>query len=218
MYGKQYVEVVVKITGSRGELIELTTLPAIVVCPGQKSPRKAYYELKDCAKDELSLNNYIGQKTYDLTDWTKISLTFRHIKDKYNGQGIEKNVEIILQRRTKFDIDVSFPSLLTKIVKEEGWQNGLGVSMATIAQFSFYEKDKIARLLPFKVGVGFLALNAFNFSADNTYRDLGIVILGSLYPTRKDTKFSFPLYMGGGYLLNKKSWFWVFGPGIRVSF
>lgn len=218
LYGKQYVEIAVKITGSRGELVELTSIPAISVCPGQKSPRNAYYDSKDCVKEEISLNNVIGQKTYDLSDWNKISLTVRHTKDKYSGQGSEKNVEIILQRRIKFDVDVSFPSLLTKIVKEEGWQNGLGVSMATIAQFSFYEKDKIARLMPYKIGVGFLALNAFNFNVNNTYRDLGIVILGSLYPTRKDTKFSFPLYMGGGYLLNKKSWFWVFGPGIRVSF
>lgn len=130
----------------------------------------------------------------------------------------KKNVEIILQRKIKFDIDVSFPSLLTKIVKEESWQNGLSVSMAMIAQFSFYEKDKIARFKPFKIGFGFLALNAFNFSGNNNTRDLGLVILGSIYPTRRESKLSFPLYLGGGYLLNKSSLFWVFGPGIRVSF
>ncbi|MGC8803761.1 MAG: hypothetical protein ACP5PS_08335, partial [Bacteroidales bacterium] len=83
---------------------------------------------------------------------------------------------------------------------------------------SFYQKDKIARFMPYKIGVGFLALNAFNFSNNNNARDLGIVILGSVYPTRRDTKLSFPLYIGGGYLLNTNSWFWVFGPGIRVSF
>lgn len=218
LYGKQYVDVLIRITGSRGELIELTNLPVLVICPSEASPRHAYYDLKDCNREDISFNTYLNRKTYDLDDWTKIAITFKHPKDKYSGQGMEKTVEIILQRSMKFDIDVSFPSLLTKIVKEEGWQNGLGISMATIAQFSFYEKDKIAQLMPYKIGVGFLALNAFNFSASNTYRDLGLVVLGSLYPTRRDTKFSFPLYIGGGYLLNKKSWFWVFGPGIRVSF
>ncbi len=217
-YGKQYIEVTAKITGSRGELVELVKLPTLVVCPGDRSIRHGYYDLRDCARDNIHLNAFLDRKTYDFDDWTKIRLTFSHVKDKYDGTGLDKSVDIILQRKIKFDIDVSFPSLLTKIVKEEGWQNGLGVSMAMIAQFSFYEKDKIARLMPYKIGFGFLALNAFNFSDNNNTRDLGLVILGSVYPTRRDSKLSFPLYLGGGYLLNKSSWFWVFGPGIRVSF
>ncbi len=216
-YGKQYVDISVKITGSKNELLELTTLPQMVICPGPKSARNIYYDKRDATNDVYSLNTLLGQKTYDLDEWAKIKITFRHSKEKYNSPGLERNVEIILQRKIKFDIDVSFPSLLTKVVKDNNWQNGLGVSMAMIAQFSFYQKDKIARLMPYKVGVGFLALNAFNFS-ENITRDLGIVILGSVYPTRRDTKFSFPLYAGGGYLLNRKSWFWLFGPGIRVSF
>ncbi|MEJ5265868.1 MAG: hypothetical protein WHT29_11180 [Bacteroidales bacterium] len=217
-YGKQYVQITVKITGSNGTLIQLENLPMVVVCPGDKSVRHAFYDQQDCWNDEISLNNFLDKKTYDFDDWTKIRLSFKHVKEKYTDVPQEKVVEIILQRKVKFDIDVSFPSLLTKIVNQEGWQNGLAVSMAMIAQLSFYQKDKIARFMPYKIGVGFLALNAFNFSNNNNARDLGIVILGSVYPTRRDTKLSFPLYIGGGYLLNTESWFWVFGPGIRVSF
>jgi hypothetical protein len=217
-YGKQYVDISIKITGSNGELVEIEKLPTLVICPGDKSLRHNFYDSKDCSNEEISINNYLDKKTYDFDDWTKIRITFKNAENKYAEPVQERTVEIILQRKIKFDIDVSFPSLLTKIVKEEGWENGLGVSMAMIAQLSFYQKDKIARFLPFKIGMGFLALNAFNFSNDNNTRDLGLVILGSAYPTRKDTKLSFPLYIGGGYLLNKGSWFWVFGPGIRVSF
>ncbi|MCX7986632.1 MAG: hypothetical protein N2662_06815 [Bacteroidales bacterium] len=217
-YGKQYVQITAKITGSNGTLIELENLPTVVVCPGDRSMRHAFYDKTDCLSEEMNLNSFLDKKTYDFDDWTKIRLTFKHVKEKYSDVPQEKTVEIILQRKVKFDIDVSFPSLLTKIVKQEGWQNGLAVSMAMIAQLSFYQKDKIARFRPYKIGVGFLALNAFNFSNNNNARDLGIVILGSVYPTRRDTKLSFPLYIGGGYLLNTDSWFWVFGPGIRVSF
>ncbi len=217
LYGKQYLEINVKISKSDGSLLELITIPNIIVCPGHSSIRHAFYESKDCSSEEISLNNLLNKKTYDFDDWTRIRITFKHLKDKYTEAPQEKTVEIILQRKIKFDVDVSFPSLLTKIVKDEGWQNSLGVSMAMIAQMSFYQKDKIARFYPFKIGVGFLALNAFNFS-ENSTRDLGIVMLGSVYPTRRDSKLSFPLYLGGGYLLNRKSWFWVFGPGIRVSF
>jgi hypothetical protein len=89
--------------------------------------------------------------------------------------------------------------------------------MAMIAQFSFYQKNRINRLQPFKVGAGFLALDAFNFSENDDNRDLAIVILGSLYPTRKDKKLTFPLYFGGGYKLNAEEFFFLIGPGIRIS-
>jgi len=217
-YGKQYIQITVKITGSNGTLIELENLPVVVVCPGDRSVRHVFYDRQDCRSEDISLNSFLDKKTYDFDDWTRIRVSFKHVREKYADVPQEKVVEIILQRKIKFDIDVSFPSLLTKIVNQEGWQNGLAVSMAMIAQLSFYQKDKIARFRPYKIGVGFLALNAFNFSNNNNARDLGIVILGSVYPTRRDTKLSFPLYIGGGYLLNTDSWFWVFGPGIRVSF
>ena len=90
--------------------------------------------------------------------------------------------------------------------------------MAMVAQFSFYEKNRINRFKPYKVGLGFIALDAFNFSNDSNNRDIAMVLLGSLYPTRKDTKLSFPLYFGGGYKLKSGQFFFLVGPGIRVSF
>jgi len=45
---------------------------------------------------------------------------------------------------------------------------------------------------------------------------MGIVVIGSLYPTRKDVKLTFPLHMGGGYKLNEGKWFILIGPGISV--
>ena len=72
---------------------------------------------------------------------------------------------------------------------------------------------------PYKIGGGFLALNAFNFSESvGINRDMGIVLIGSIFPTRRDSRMSFPLYVGGGYFLNQKEWFMLLGPGIRVSF
>ena len=99
-----------------------------------------------------------------------------------------------------------------------GLGNFGGVSMAVIGQFSFYKKDKIKSLYPFKIGAGFLAVNAFDFSNDKSTRDLGAVIMGTLNPINTDRKLSFSINLGGGYLLAAKTVFWLVGPGITVQF
>ncbi len=221
LYGKQYLSIDIKITGKNNELIEMRTISNIVICPGDNSPRFQYYNTKDCSDDELSLNKYINRKTYDLDEWSKIYITIHHQKDKYGGEGSEKEIEIIMKRNYKFDVDVSFPAGLITISKQADGQMGFGslsgISMAMVAQFSFYQPNKIAKYRPYKIGAGFLAFNAFNFSNDNTSRDVGIVLLGSLYPTTHDVKLSFPLYVGGGYFLKQSKWFFLIGPGIRVQ-
>jgi len=114
---------------------------------------------------------------------------------------------------------VSFPAgLLIRKQGDTNFGNFGGVSLAMIAQFSFLEKDKVSVYKPYKIGAGFIALNAFNFSNNTTDRDLGAVVIGSLYPTRAEAKLRFPLYFGGGYLLTQKKFFWLLGPGIQVNF
>lgn len=217
LYGNQYLKIDIKITNKEGQLLEMKSLDNILVSPGPKSKRFGYYETKNKITDQISLNNYIRKKTYDLEEWARIQLDISHQKDKYNGEGFSKTVEIILQKHYSFDIDVSFPAgLVFKKSTEEEFRNFGGISMAMIAQFSFYQKDKINRYRPYKIGAGFLALNAFNFGSDeNVKRDMSIVILGSIYPTTKDAKLTFPLYIGGGYMLSGE-WFMLLGPGIRV--
>ena len=61
-----------------------------------------------------------------------------------------------------------------------------------------------------------MALNAFNLGSSSSNRDMGVVILGSVYPTRREAKFTFPLYLGGGFLLGTSKWFYMLGPGIGV--
>lgn len=229
LYGKQYLNIDVKITGPRNQLMEVKSIENVVVCPGKNSPRFAYYNDKNCQLEPLSLNQHLSTKTYDLDDWSKIELTVKNDDDKYEEEGYSKKMDIYLSKRYTFDIDVSFPAGLLTIGKEErvpiaensndtitigGFGNLSGISMAMIAQFSFYYPDRIAKLKPYKIGAGFLALNAFNFNSQN--QDLGIVVLGSLYPTSKNSKLSFPLYVGGGYFLKYSKWFFLIGPGIRV--
>jgi hypothetical protein len=92
-----------------------------------------------------------------------------------------------------------------------------GISTAIVGQLGFYRPDKIEKFYPFKVGAGFIALNAFNFS-ENSDRDVGLVALGSVFPTKMSARFSFPLYVGFGYLLKDAKWFYILGPGIQVRF
>jgi hypothetical protein len=219
LYGRQYLDFDIRITNSRNELVDQRTIEDILICPGDNSPRAAFYADKQCFTGNLSLNNYIGRKTYDLEDWTRIVITIRHDKEKHGDEALTKKIEIVLRKKSRFDIDVSFPAgLLVKKQGENGYGDFGGISMAMIAQFSFYHPEKIARFRPYKIGAGFLAFNAFNFTNNvNVDRNVGVVILGSISPTTRDVKLTFPLYLGGGYFLGKdQPWFYLLGPGIRV--
>jgi hypothetical protein len=216
-YGKQFLEIDVRITGKRDELIEFQKIEYLEVCP-TGSVRSLFYEGGNCVQQDVSLNAYLSRKTHSLDPWSKIELTIRHKRDKYNGQGFVQKIEIYCQKLVTFDVDVSFPAgLVIKKIGVDGFPGLGGISLAMLAQFSFYEKDKVRRLRPYKVGAGFLAQNAFNFSPEAQDRDLGIVVLGSVYPTRKDSKLSFPLYAGFGYFLNQDKFFYLIGPGIRIN-
>lgn len=224
IYGKQYLKVDIKITGRNNELIELQTIENIVVVPSAKSPRSLYYNMSDATPSSVSLNKYLRKKTFDLEDWAKIELTFQNVRERYEVNGFRKDIVIYLQKPYTFDIGVSFPSGL--LINTFGpdpsggnakqYQNFGGVSMAMIAQFSFHDADRPGKFKPYRVGAGFLALNTFNLSNDNANRDLSLVVLGTLSPTRRDLKLTFPLYLGGGYKLNEGKWFVLLGPGISV--
>ena len=217
LFGKQYLQIKVTVNGKNNELIEVQTIDDIVICPGSYSPRSAFYDPKNCTSGDIDLNRYLNKKTYDLDGWSKISIEIKNKKEEYSGDGFTKNLDIILEKSWRFDIDVSFPAgLLTFGGSNSGTLTG--ISMAMVAQFSFYEKNRINKFKPYKIGVGFIALDAFNFSKDASDRDIAMVVLASLYPTRKDLKLSFPLYIGGGYKLKNNQFFFLVGPGIAVNF
>ena len=223
LYGKQYLEMEITVIGRKDELIEMKTIENIVICPDINSPRYSHYDDRDCGSDYFNLNRYLRKKTHALDIWSRISIKVSNRTDKYSNEGFIREFDLILRKDYSFDIELSFPAGLLTVSKanpgEEDQRLGqlTGISVAMIAQFSFYHPEKINTLRPFKVGAGFLALNAFNFS-DEVERDVGLVILGSLYPTTKDVRLTFPLYFGGGYLLKDRKFFLLLGPGIRISF
>jgi hypothetical protein len=217
--GKQYLDIDVKVYNDKGELTDFANINDVAICPGDNSPRNGFYDKSDCSNSEISLNTRLNGYIYNLKDWSKLKITFKNQKDKYTKDLQSKTVEIILQKHYSFDVDVSFPAgLLIKKVNESGFGNFGGVSLAVLAQFSFYDNDKIAKFKPYKLGAGFIALNAFDFSQQSSNRDMGIVILGTLYPVNSTRKLSFPIYLGGGYLMSQKKLFWLLGPGISVQF
>lgn len=218
LHGKQIVEVEIRITGTRNELIEMQRIESLEICPGESSPRHAFYG-GACQREDISLNQFLFRKTHSLPEWSRVEIVVRHKKDRYGGEGFSQRVEIVLQRRATFDVEVSFPAgLMIKRVGVDGFPGLGGISLAMLAEFSFYHRNQMRRLKPYKLGAGFLAQNAFNFSPEVRDRDLGIVVLGSLYPIRRDKKLSFPLYGGFGYFINEKKFFYLLGPGIRVNF
>lgn len=218
--GKQYINIEVKLFNNKNDLIEVQQIDDVVVCPGDNSPRRPFYNLGDCQKMPINLNDYLIHKTYQLEAFTQIQITIKHDEGKYSTKGYTRKINIILTRRTHFDIQVSFPAgLVVKQFKEPGFGALSGISTSVLAQMSFYDPTRIGKLRPYSIGAGFIALNAFNFSSAATNeRDLGLVVLGSITPINKSSKFSIPIYVGGGYLLKASSWFVVFGPGIQVNF
>lgn len=217
-FGKQYLTIDINLYNNKKELIEYKRLENVVVCPGDNSIRFAFYDNRDCNPAEISLNNQMVRKTQDLPDWGRIEILVKDNALKYNSVGFSQKLEIIQQRKYSFDIDVSFPAgLILKKVGESGLGNLSGISTAIVGQLGFYRPYKVEKFYPFKVGAGFIALNAFNFS-ENSDRDVGLVALGSVFPTKMSARFSFPLYVGFGYLLKDAKWFYILGPGIQVRF
>jgi len=219
LYGKQYLEIEVRITDSRNKLVEKQIIDDIVICPGSNSPRSfSYTSSTGCMNEPISVNDFLSNKTHSLENWAKIELIIRHRKNVYGGQGYTSRVEIIKAKYVAFDVDLSIPAgLIIKKVGEPGFPGLSGISLSMLAQFSFYQKGEIQKLRPYKLGAGFLAKNAFNFNPD-AERDLGIVLLGSVYPTKKNRKLSFPLYVGMGYFLNESKFFFLIGPGVSINF
>ncbi|MDX2303073.1 MAG: hypothetical protein NW226_09745 [Microscillaceae bacterium] len=220
LFGTQYLEIEIRVVDSRNQLLDTRQVRDIQVCPGANSPRYVFYPKNGCIGKNISLNEYLRVQVYNLYEWSTIELSIRHQSDKYQGEGFSKKIDIVLSKGNRFDLEVSFPGgLLIKKINEEGFSNFGGISMAIIAQFSFYHPKKINTLRPYKFGAGFLALNAFNFSESNENRDVGLVALGSLYPLQRfeKRKLSFPIYLGGGYLVSEEKWFYLLGPGIIVS-
>jgi hypothetical protein len=221
LYGRQYLTFDVRVTGPNNELVDMRTIGNIVVCPSDNSPRFNYYDKRNCTLSEISLNKYLRRSTNDLDDWSRIDITVRTNPEKYNGESQQKDLEIVLKKKYKFDIDVSFPAGLVTVSKDPEnpekttYSNLYGISMAMVAQFAFYHPEKIAKLRPYRIGAGFLALDAFNFQSE--LQDLAVVALASLYPTTRDKKLAFPLYIGGGYQFKAQKWMLLIGPGISVK-
>ncbi|WP_223648858.1 hypothetical protein [Hymenobacter psoromatis] len=218
LYGRQYLTMDVRTVDDKGNLIDQRTVDQLVICPGEASPRYAYYQGSDCQAGNFSLNSLLGRKTYDLDAWYRIIITVRDDAKQYSTKGYSQQVELVLRRHVNFDVNVSFPAgLLTKVQGTDGYGSFSGISLATLAQLSFYAPDKINRQRPYRIGAGFVALNAFNLSQSATGRDLGIVVLGSVTPVRTGARLTFPLYLGGGYLLSAGKPFFLLGPGIGVT-
>lgn len=218
MYGSQELTIEAYVRDREGSLIELYRWDKINICPGPSSPRYHFYSTENCRIEDINLNDFLSRKTYNRPPWSSIELVIKHREAAYpQREGYQKRVKIVLQRRLHFDIDVSFPAGL--LILKEGqndFSNFTGISFAMLSQFSFYHPKRPGEFRPFKLGAGFIALDAFNFSENAANRDVGLVLLGSVYPTSSRNKLSFPIYLGYGYLLKQKKGFFLVGPGIRV--
>ena len=219
LFGKQYLDFEFKLYNSKNDLIEDQKLENIAICPGDGSYRGGFYDRKDCFKSTINVNDYLLHKTYDLEGWSKIEISVKHSINKYSEPGYSRRIVIIKQKLTSIDLQASFPAgLLVKRFSSNGVGELSGLSIAFLAQVSFYEKDGIEKLKPYKVGAGFIALNVFNLTSSSSQPDIGAVVIASVLPLKAKSKFNFPLYFGFGYMLKSSDWFTLLGPGVQFNF
>jgi hypothetical protein len=228
LYGKQYLDLEVQLLGKKGELIEMKTIKNLLICPGDNSPRSIYYKDKLCVSSSINLNSVLGNKTYNLEDFSRVRMNFKNQEDKYSEASYEKQVEIYVQHPTIFDIDVSFPTGLliqnlgkaksdTETDKAVFTDDLGGISLALIAQFSFPDAEKVGAAKPYRVGAGFLGINTFDFGSDAD-RDFAAVVLASLYPIKPGKVFNLPIHFGFGYKFQDAVPFIMLCPGIGIKF
>ncbi|MBS4012585.1 MAG: hypothetical protein KGZ97_02325 [Bacteroidetes bacterium] len=218
--GKQYLTIEVRILDENNRLLDFQTISNIVVCPGENSPRYAFYGETDCKQQTIRLNDYLIRKTYNLDAFSQIIITVKHSENHHSSGAKSQKATIFAERKYSFDIMVSFPAgLLVKEFSQSGIGNLSGISTSVLAEISFYDPKRIGTKRPYKFGAGFIALNAFNFGESaNIKRDIGIVGIAVIEPIRGSAKFSVPIYLGIGYLLKENDFFAIFGPGIRLHF
>ncbi|MDR0567201.1 MAG: hypothetical protein LBG47_09250 [Prevotellaceae bacterium] len=229
LYGKQYLDIDVRVLGKGGEIIEMRTLKNQLVCPDESSPRAAYYKDKSCLSENINFNNILSTKPISLDNFGKVQLDIKHSADKYADPIFEKRVEVVYQPKMLFDIDLSLPAGMliqnlgeSEAEKSDGKKSSFtdnlgGISIALIAQFSFTDSEKAGKLKPYRCGAGFLFINTFNFR-ENVQRDLAFVALGSIYPLSSRRMFNVPIHVGVGYKIQEKIPFVMISPGISVAF
>ena len=221
-FGIQYLEIDVRYWDKNKKLIESRQIEDIKIVPGKESMRHQGYSRSNASNPMIKLNDLMVNKTHELRPWSQIEITVRHDKSKYGNEGYSQHVQVYRSDNYTVDIEVSFPAgLLAKNLGEPGIGSLTGLSIASMANFSFYKKNQINKLQPFRVGAGFVMLNAFSSLTTSTGEpkdDIGIVILSSFRPLKPDSKINFPLYAGFGYLFRSESMFLLIGPGIQFNF
>ncbi|MFI5221697.1 MAG: hypothetical protein ACHQK8_05185 [Bacteroidia bacterium] len=220
LQGKQYFSLEIRLLNKDNDLIEIETIENLVVCPGEQSPRNGHYDETDCNEPVINVNDYLDHKTYNLPAFTQIVIRISHDENKYDDtKGYKKKIRLILVRKYNYDLQLSFPTgLLVKDFGEGGGINNLsGISAAVLFNITPYEEKNPGKLKPYSLGAGFLALNALNLSTTAS-TDLGIVIMGTVQPFRKNAKFSVPIYLGYGYFVKSGRFFEILGPGLQFNF
>jgi len=221
-FGVQYLEIEVRYWDKNKKLIESRQIEDIKIVPGKESLRYLGYNRANASNPMIKLNDIMVNKTYELRPWSQIEITVRHDKSKYGGLGYSQHVQVYRSDTYTVDVEVSFPAgLLAKKLDEPGIGNLTGLSVASMANFSFYKKNQINKLQPFRIGLGFVMLNAFSSLTTTTGEekdDIGVVALTSFQPLNSDSKVNFPLYAGFGYLFRSEALFLLIGPGIKFNF
>lgn len=216
LMGLQYLRVEVVLKDPEQRILMRKLLTDVCICPSDSSPRGSLYDRKDCRKHPISIRKLFSYDWEQLPPWSRLQFTVAHLDDKYQAAGQVSSWEVIYKQKVRVEVALGFPvGLAFKRFDGTETQTFDGVHTALMAQFDWYQKGKINSLRPFRLGVGFMAMETFPFDGD-PQQDFGVGALLSLYPTRRDQRISLPIYLGGGYGIQRNTWFFLVGPGLSI--
>ena len=217
LYGPQYLDLTIEVWSAEGRILEKRHVEQVCVCPGANSPRSEAYDAP-CVEGVVKLNDLLKTPSYELPGWSRIRVEVAHQADRYK-EPVKKRSFSIIQRLTwevGLEVALPVPIILARFNGEQA-DNLSSVGLGAFAQLRFYRKRGINELVPVQASLGVMATDVFSF-ASSPRRDWALCGLAAFYPITSKQRWSIPLYVGGGYLLDAETFFFFMGPGLSVQF
>lgn len=217
LHGPQYLDIAIEVWSANGRVLEERHVEQVCICPGAASPRSERYDVP-CVEGNLKLNDLLETPTYELPGWSRIHIEVSHQADRYQEPPQKRSFDIIQRLTWEVGLEVAMPVPIILARFNGGAADNLtSVGLGAFAQLRFFRERGINELVPVQASLGIMSTDVFSFET-SPQRDWALCAFAAFYPITGKQRWSIPLYLGGGYLMNEETGFFFMGPGLSVQF
>lgn len=217
LYGPQYLDIAIEVWSADGQVLEERHVEQVCICPGPASPRNEWYDAP-CVEGNLKLNDLLETPSYELPGWSRLHIEISHQADRYEEAPKKRSFDIIPRLTWEVGLEVSMPvPIILARFNGAASDNLTSVGLGAFAQLRFYRERGINELVPVQASLGIMSTDVFSFET-SPQRDWALCAFAAFYPITSKQRWSVPLYLGGGYLLDEEAGFFFLGPGLSVQF